>query len=289
MRTRILTAVLALNLYGPLCAQTNFTPSVGAFGRQLAAQSVNIPVPVPVNADPGGASTTENKGVAGSILKKPPETVCKLTGTDSHNYSGTNFQVKGTDLGSIFEHKGKTYFIFGDTNIRDPVPANHLSNVLAYASDTDASDCIDLQYFTMRDLFTNAADFYAKESDLQAEEEIKEAYDIDKDIAVNYQAHYDWARTVSFSTAENELLRKAGRIFNYYAAVKNDRPALADYYARLSVRLVNFGLSFADDIATPSPRNTPSYQGNYNWAMGASLNDINKEIRLKYDRLFPAV
>ncbi len=289
MRAMILTAVLVVNLSGRLCAQTDLNPGAGAFGLRLAGQSLAIPVPAPVSVVHRGAAGTDAQGAPGPAGKKKPEMVCKLTGVDSRNYSGTNAQVKGTDLGSIFEHKGKTYFLFGDTNIRDPIPANHLSNLLAYSSDQDASDCIDLHYFTMRDLFTDAADFYARESDLQAEEEIKEAYDIDKDIAANYQAHYDWARAAGFPAAENEILRKAGRIFNYYAAIKNDRPALADYYARLSVRLANFGLSFADDIAKPSSRNSASYQGHYNWALAASLNDINKELRLKYDRLFAGV
>lgn len=286
MKTRILASLLFLNLYSPLHAQTDFSGALAPFMAEASA----IPVPVPAGPAPeDSAVPAASRGVLDPVWSNPSRLVCKLTGTDSHNFSGTNAQVRGTDLGSMFEHKGKTYFIFGDTSIVDPVPANHLSNFLAYTSDTDASDCIDLHYITMRDLFRDVADFYAKESNFQAEEEISEHYDIEQDISYDYDAHYNWARTVSRDISSAELVRKAGRIFNYYAVVKNSRTAMADYYARLAVRLANFGISFADDMAKPSTRNLASYQAHYNWALGAPMSEVNRETKLRFDKLFTAV
>ena len=305
MHIRNLAVTLLLALRLPLHAQINVISGAAALGQPIPDRNVSLPVPVPGSAEPAGFqypaedsdlsaavdpyAAAENKGVLGPIWKTPPEIVSKLTGPDSPNASGLDYQVKGTDLGSMFEHKGRIYFAFGDTNILEATPANHLSNVLAYTTDKDASDGINFQYFTFRDLFEDVPDFYAKESDLQAGEEGKEFYDIDKDIVKNYEAHRQWASGQGPEAAKKELLRKTERIFDYYLNVKRDRSASADYYARLAVRLANFGTSFSDDIAKPSYRNSPSYRAHYDWAMGAGLSDMAREIRLRYDRLFAGV
>jgi hypothetical protein len=294
MKTRFLTAVLVLSMYGPLSAGTDFAPGESAIAQLLAGQSEALSIPVPQNPSPDGQGSGIPSGSNGdvnvaAIWQKPPQVVCKLTGVGSFNESGTGSQVKGVDLGSMFEHKEKMYFVFGDTNINDATPSNHLSNVLAYTSDKDASDCVSLHYISMRDVFPSVADFYAKESDLQAKEEEKESYDIDPGIVDDYQTHYTWASAASVSAAEALLLQKAAKIFDYYAVIKKSRPDLADYYARLSVRLSNFGVSFADDITQTSSRHSPNYQPHYDWALTASAEDLNLETKIRYDKLFAAI
>ncbi len=294
MITRILTAFLILNLSGSVCALTDSASGANDFNQRISVNPQTIAVPLPQNPSPAGqgsgipSGSPEDVSIA-AIWQKPPQIVCKLTGVGSFNDSGTGSQVKGVDLGSMFEHKGKMYFVFGDTNINDATPSNHLSNVLAYTSDKDASDCVSLHYISMRDLFPSAADFYAKESVIQAKEEEKESYDIDQGIVNDYQTHYAWASAESVSAAEALLLQKAAKIFDYYANIKKSRPDLADYYARLSVRLSNFGISFADDITQTSPRHRPVYQPHYDWALKASLEDLNAETKVRYNKLFAAV
>ena len=74
-------------------------------------------------------------------------TVMQLTGEDSPNETD-EYLVHGTDLGSMFEHDGLIYFVFGDTfgpRNRGATGAGGSlwrSNVLAYTSDTDPSDGI---------------------------------------------------------------------------------------------------------------------------------------------------
>jgi len=67
------------------------------------------------------------------------EEVCQLTGKDEST-------VKGTDLGIMVWHDGRMYFLFGDTNTLEAVPASHVSNVLALGDVSDPSQCIDLIY-----------------------------------------------------------------------------------------------------------------------------------------------
>lgn len=294
MKTRILAAVMILNLSGSVGVMAGSASGETAFNRQASADPRFLKVPEPQNPAPvgqgGDLPSGPNQEVnISAIWQNPPQMVCKLTGVGSFNDNGTGSQVKGVDLGSMFEHKGKMYFVFGDTNINAPTPSNELSNVLAYTSDKDASDCVSLHYISMRDLFPTVADFYAKESDLQAEEEIKESYDIAPDIFKDYQANFDWASAQTAGAAEAALLKKAGKIFSYYAVTKNSRPDLADYYARLSVRLSNFGVSFADNLTQTSPRHNPNYQPHYDWALKASLEELNTETKFRYDRLFAAV
>jgi hypothetical protein len=62
------------------------------------------------------------------------------------NLTETNYQIWGTDLGIPFEHKGKTYIVFGDVpgnlgfgSDRDPI---------AYTEDSNPNDGIDLTFLT---------------------------------------------------------------------------------------------------------------------------------------------
>lgn len=79
------------------------------------------------------------KGISG--LTK----VSQLTGEESPNDT-TRYDVYGTDLGSMINFKGKTYFVFGDTfGYRPPghtgaSGSDWRSNVIAVSSDNDPSD-----------------------------------------------------------------------------------------------------------------------------------------------------
>jgi hypothetical protein len=76
--------------------------------------------------------------------------VCQLTGPGAHNdtTATTGPMIAGTDLGSMFDAGGRTWFAFGDTfGQRDEGMTGGggtiwRSNTLAYTTDTDPSDCI---------------------------------------------------------------------------------------------------------------------------------------------------
>lgn len=67
--------------------------------------------------------------------------VNQMTGDASPNRTGERWGVNGTDLGSMFLHKGKTVLLFGDT-FGSGAPPNDdwRSNVLGRSSDRDPSD-----------------------------------------------------------------------------------------------------------------------------------------------------
>lgn len=68
----------------------------------------------------------------------------RIAGTDSMNQTGTRWQVGGTDLGSMFEHKGRLVFLFGDTEAPPPTQ-DHRDNVLAWSVDTNPADGITFE------------------------------------------------------------------------------------------------------------------------------------------------
>jgi len=79
---------------------------------------------------------------------KNVQLVAKLTGADSINKTDA-VGVGGTDLGHMVNHKGKTYFIFGDTfstafpnDCNVPGAGCFRSNVVAYSTDTTPADGI---------------------------------------------------------------------------------------------------------------------------------------------------
>lgn len=71
--------------------------------------------------------------------------IMQITGAESPNQTD-QYMVHGTDLGSMFEHDGKLYLLFGDTF--GPRPVGHTggggslwrSNTMAYTADTDPRD-----------------------------------------------------------------------------------------------------------------------------------------------------
>ncbi|GEM_PF-435918 len=76
----------------------------------------------------------------------------------AHNRTRFHSGLRGTDLGSSFEHKGRTYFLFGDTwrdstaftgafdNDRDPRDGNDDLDAIAYTTDRRAYDGVDLTF-----------------------------------------------------------------------------------------------------------------------------------------------
>ena len=82
--------------------------------------------------------------------------VSQLTGPTSPNTTD-KYYVAGQDLGSMFQAKGKTWFVFGDTfGQRDPEMTGGggggwRSNTMAYTTDTDPTDGIALDGYIVDD------------------------------------------------------------------------------------------------------------------------------------------
>jgi hypothetical protein len=71
------------------------------------------------------------------------------TGTPrfAHNRTESAYQIRGTDLGVSFPHRGRTYFLFGDT-FRDNQPEGWDGlDLVAYTNDAHAGDGLDLAFF----------------------------------------------------------------------------------------------------------------------------------------------
>ncbi|MFC0680052.1 DUF4185 domain-containing protein [Lysobacter korlensis] len=96
-----------------------------------------------------------------NMLTLPPETpfvltevtgvepLGQVTGADAASATD-KYAVHGTDLGSMFQHDGKTWFVFGDTFGERPPGFTGgggsfwRSNTMGYTTDTDPSDGITL-------------------------------------------------------------------------------------------------------------------------------------------------
>ncbi len=90
------------------------------------------------------SSSGQVRYVPGSSQK-----VCQLTGEFDRerqqptlNRTESRFGVRGTDLGASFEHNGRIYFLFGDTQGRRG------GDSIAYSEDTNPEDCVALQFVT---------------------------------------------------------------------------------------------------------------------------------------------
>jgi hypothetical protein len=68
--------------------------------------------------------------------------IAPVTGEYSINKTKTNYDVGGTDLGTMWSHDGKIYLAYGDTFRHEPQTDNWRSNVLAYTTDFDYTDGI---------------------------------------------------------------------------------------------------------------------------------------------------
>ena len=62
----------------------------------------------------------------------------------AHNRTESAYQIRGTDLGVSFPHRGRTYFLFGDTlRVDQPDDRDNL-DLIAYTNETAPEDGLDL-------------------------------------------------------------------------------------------------------------------------------------------------
>jgi hypothetical protein len=91
-------------------------------------------------AIPGAAADEPDWGVDHDAT----EQIARLTGPGSINDTGPRWDVYGTDLGSMFEHRGRIYLLFGDTFSAPGQPPEFgpawRSNTMAWTRDRDPSD-----------------------------------------------------------------------------------------------------------------------------------------------------
>lgn len=99
-------------------------------------------------AEPGSAQTVV---VDHSATRK----ICQLTGqtdrsTGQATLNATESRARfwGTDLGSSFEHEGKTVFLFGDTHAAPGLDRQRDRDMLATSGDTNPEDCLRLDFVT---------------------------------------------------------------------------------------------------------------------------------------------
>ena len=65
----------------------------------------------------------------------------------AHNRTESAFQIRGTDLGVSFPHRGRTYFLFGDTwRVNQPSDWENL-DLVGYTTDPDPDDGLGLALF----------------------------------------------------------------------------------------------------------------------------------------------
>jgi hypothetical protein len=83
-------------------------------------------------------------GAHAAVDREDTYEITQLTGPESINRTDLHWNVFGTDLGSMFEHRGRTYMAFGDTFGPPGHPPEFgddwRSNVLAYTQDRDPRD-----------------------------------------------------------------------------------------------------------------------------------------------------
>lgn len=86
--------------------------------------------------------------------------ICQLTGEHdrtgwdgtgappyAHNRTESAYQIRGTDLGVSFPHRGRTYFLFGDTlRLNQPAEWDNF-DLVAYTNDPAPDDGLDLAFF----------------------------------------------------------------------------------------------------------------------------------------------
>ncbi len=132
---------------------------------------------------PGGLPTAERPpdktlppAPVFSVVAGSTQKICQLTGEYDYqeaakagvapqekptlNRTYTNYKIHGTDLGASFEHKGKLWFLFGDTLATETLPVDPLdgkshsgphplvADSTAYTTDTDPTDCVSLEFLS---------------------------------------------------------------------------------------------------------------------------------------------
>lgn len=85
----------------------------------------------------------------GAVDRADTYEIAQITGPESFNRTDLRWNVFGTDLGSMFEHRGRMYMAFGDTFGPPGRPPEFgddwRSNVLGYTRDRDPRDGLTLE------------------------------------------------------------------------------------------------------------------------------------------------
>lgn len=127
------------------------TSAIAAVSASPAASALESPATTGTAAADATASDAPAQSPAPFLLADVADVaeVCQLTGPGAHNDT-TGVMIAGTDLGSMWQADGRTWFAFGDTFGERPAGMTGgggsiwRSNALAYTTDTDPSDCITL-------------------------------------------------------------------------------------------------------------------------------------------------
>ncbi len=124
-------------------AQDDATPTGGTPGAEPpAAATPGMATPVADVETVGGGDVAASYGpdsVPGEDGMGELRKLAILTGPEGINGTPERYNVHGTDLGSMFEHKGALYMVFGDTF--GPRQSDWRSNVMAViSSDEDPAD-----------------------------------------------------------------------------------------------------------------------------------------------------
>lgn len=98
------------------------------------------------------AADADDAGSVGwTVDRDDTEKIARLTGPGSINDTGPRWNVYGTDLGSMFEHKGEIFMAFGDSFGAPGQPpefgVDWRSNLLAWSKDRDPSDGLTISDF----------------------------------------------------------------------------------------------------------------------------------------------
>ncbi len=95
------------------------------------------------SAETGAGVASPTAGAQGRFTVDRDDTyeIAQLTGPGSINRTDEKWQVGGTDLGSMFMHKGQLVSVFGDTFAK-AFTDDWRSNAIAFSRDADPSDGI---------------------------------------------------------------------------------------------------------------------------------------------------
>ncbi len=116
-------------------------------------QSIDASIPNPAQIPvPDAIVARRVKEKKVNYVRGSTRKICQVTGEfDRERQQATlsktesRFGVGGTDLGASFEHEGKVFFLFGDTN-GHAQPAG--ADSIAFSTDADPERCLSLQFIT---------------------------------------------------------------------------------------------------------------------------------------------
>lgn len=111
-----------------------------------AAIALTVVAAAPVSAQ----SVTVDHSATRKICQLTGQTD-RSTGRPTLNATETRARFWGTDLGSSFQHDGKTVFLFGDTHPVAGLDRKPDRDILATSADTDPTGCLHLDFLTDAD------------------------------------------------------------------------------------------------------------------------------------------